>query len=119
LNVVHMHDGQRAAGYLEFANARVRWFLSIDQNDLPEGYSDKIKTYRSIKVDGEEVEFSSGFTDLHTQSYEGILKGQGFGIDQARPSIEIVHAIRTAEIAPLSGEYHPAIKSLTKGRLRI
>ena len=111
-NIVHLHDCHRAAGYLEFSKARVRWVLSIDQNDLPDNHTSEVKTHRSITVDGEEIEFSEGFTDLHTQSYEAILNGQGFGIEQARPSIEIVHAIRNAELSPLSGDYHPALKSI-------
>ncbi len=110
-NVVHLHDDHRAAGYLEFAKARVRWLLSIDRNDLPDNHNGEVKTYRSVTVDGNEIEFSDGFTDLHTQSYEAILAGQGFGIDQVRPSIEIVHAIRNAELSALSGDYHPALKS--------
>ena len=112
-NVVHLHEDHRAAGFMEFAKARVRWFLSIDHNDLPENHAGEVKTYRSITVDGEELEFSDGFTDLHTQSYEAILNGQGFGIDDARPSIEIVHMIRNAELAALSGEYHPVIKTVS------
>ncbi len=111
-NVVYLHDEHRAAGYLEFAKARVRWFLSIDQNDLPDNHTGEVKTHRSITVDGEEIEFSTGFADLHTQSYEAILNGQGFGIEQARPSIEIVHAIRNAKLSSLSGDYHPALKSM-------
>ena len=109
-SVVHMHDAHRAAGCLEFAKARVRWLLSIDHNDLPDNHTGEIKTYRSITMDGKEVEFSDGFTDLHTQSYEAILRGEGFGIDQVRPSIEIVHAIRNADLTPLTGDYHPALK---------
>ncbi len=109
-NVVHMHNAYRAAGYLEFEKARVRWFMSIDEKDLPNQPGDGVKTFRSITVDGEEIEFSGGFTDLHTQSYSAIKNGSGFCIDQVRPSIEIVHAIRNAEHVPLSGEYHPALK---------
>lgn len=111
-NIVHRHDSHRAAGYLEFSKARARWFLSIDQNDLPDNHAGAMKTYRSIAVDGEEVEFSDGFTDLHTQSYEAILDGRGFGIEETRASIEIVHAIRNAELSPLMGEYHPALESI-------
>ena len=111
-SVVHMQDNHRAAGYLELANARVRWLMSIDPNDLPNNYTADVKTFRSITVDGNEIEFSDGFTDLHTQSYRAILNGQGFGIDQARPSIDIVHAIRHAELTPLKGEYHPSLKPL-------
>jgi len=109
-SVVHVHDNHRAAGYLEFDNARVRWLLSIDSDDLPKNHPSDVRTYRSITVDGKEMEFSDGFTDLHTQSYEAILGGQGYGIDQVRPSIEIVHDIRKAEITPLRGDYHPALK---------
>ncbi|RPD94367.1 gfo/Idh/MocA family oxidoreductase [Aureibaculum marinum] len=110
-NIVHLHTHDRASGYLEFEKARVRWFLSIDYNVIP----DEIKatgqrTYRSITVDGEEIEFSGGFTELHTKSYEDILKGNGFGLSDARQSIEIVQQIRNAEITPLTGDYHPFAK---------
>lgn len=110
-NVVHLHTHDRAAGYLEFERARVRWFLSIDYNIIPE----KVKatgqrTYRSITVNGEEIEFSGGFTELHTKSYEDILNGNGFGLSDARQSIEIVQNIRNAEISPLKNEYHPFAK---------
>jgi len=111
-NIVHAHNTFCAGGYLEFSKARVRWFLSIDHNDLPVDHKSDVKTYRSITVDGKEIEFSDGFTDLHSQSYEAILNGQGFGIAQVRPSIEIVHAIRNASISPLVDDYHPALKTL-------
>ncbi|CAG4999756.1 UDP-N-acetyl-2-amino-2-deoxy-D-glucuronate oxidase [Dyadobacter sp. CECT 9275] len=115
-NVVHQHTHDRAAGYLEFAKARVRWFLSISNQTLPAHISEKGQTtYRSITLDGEEIEFSDGFMDLHTASYQHILAGNGFGIEEARTSIEIVHAIRTAKISPLLGDYHPLVKlPLTK-----
>ncbi len=110
-NKVHLHTHDRAAGYLEFKKARVRWFLSIDYDVIPQEIRDKgQRTYRSIKVDGDEVEFSGGFTELHTRSYEDILKGNGFGLSDARQSIEIVQTIRNAEIAPLQGDYHPFAK---------
>jgi len=105
-SVVHLRDDNRAAGYLEFERARVRWFLSVDRNDLPEQVKGKQPTYRSITIDGDEIEFSGGFTDLHTQSYQQILAGNGFGLDDARPSIEMVSAIRNADIKPSSGEQH-------------
>ncbi|WP_333780779.1 Gfo/Idh/MocA family protein [Tenacibaculum pacificus] len=90
-NTVHLREKDKSAGYLEFENARVRWFLSIDENSLPKEVQEKNqRTYRSITVDGEEIEFSGGFTDLHTESYKGILKGNGFGLIDAKPSIEIV-----------------------------
>ncbi len=110
-NKVHMHTHDRAAGYLELENARVRWFLSIDYKTIPKDLRDKgQRTYRSIKIDGEEIEFSGGFTELHTKSYEGILDGRGFGLSDARQSIEIVQTIRNSKISPLSGDYHPLVK---------
>lgn len=110
-NIVHLHTHDRAAGYLEFSRARVRWFLSIDYNVLPQHVRDKGQsTYRSLTLDGQEIEFSNGFTDLHTVSYQDILFGGGFGVQDARQSIEIVHDIRNAELSPLVGDYHPYIK---------
>lgn len=110
-NKVHVHTHDRAAGYLEFDRARVRWFLSINADTLPDSVREKGQTtYRSITIDNEEIEFSKGFTDLHTASYQHILDGQGFGIAEARQSIEIVHDIRTAELSPLVGDYHPMVK---------
>jgi len=110
-NLVHLHTHDRAAGYLEFEKARVRWFLSINYNLLPNEIKIKgQRTYRSITVDGEEIEFSDGFFDLHTKSYENIIKGNGFGLNDAKQSIDIVHEIRNAEIKALKGEYHPFAK---------
>lgn len=105
-NLVHLREKDKSAGYLEFENARVRWFLSIDENSLPKQIQEVgQRTYRSITVDGEEIEFSGGFTELHTESYKGILKGNGFGLVDAKQSIEIVHAIRNTELVN-SGEKH-------------
>ncbi|CAL2094276.1 Gfo/Idh/MocA family oxidoreductase [Tenacibaculum sp. 190524A02b] len=105
-NAVHLRENDKSAGYLEFEKARVRWFLSIDEQSLPVGVRLKgQRTYRSITVDGEEVEFSGGFTELHTESYKEILKGKGFGLSEARRSIEMVHEIRNKEIINL-GEKH-------------
>jgi len=110
-NIVHLHTHDRASGYLEFEKARVRWFLSIDYNTIPKEVREKgQRTYRSITVDGEEIEFSGGFTDLHTTSYKDILDGNGFGLAEARQSIEIVQTIRNSEIKALKGEYHPLAK---------
>lgn len=111
-NTVHLHEADKAAGLLELENARIRWFLSLDYNDLP----DKIKlkgqrTYRSIIIEDEELEFSGGFTDLHTKSYEQILCGKGFGIEDTRQAIEIVHDIREKKTVALKGEYHPMAKN--------
>src|SRR5690606_6269748 len=104
-NRVHVHNHDTAAGYLELERARVRWFLSIDFKNLPE--SVKLSgqtTYRSITVEGEELEFSNGFTNLHTLSYRHILTGEGFGLQDARQSIQIVHDIRNAKISSLWGD---------------
>ena len=110
-NTVHLHTHDRAAGYLEFERARVRWFLSIDYDVIPQEIRDKgQRTYRSIKIDGDEIEFSGGFTELHTTSYKDILNGNGFGLKDARQSIEIVQTIRNKEISPLQGDYHPFAK---------
>ena len=108
-NVVHLREKNKAAGYLEFENARVRWFLSIDENDLPEEIKQKNqRTFRSISIDNEELEFSEGFTELHTKSYQKILLNEGFGLEEVRSSIEIVHDIRNQEIKQL-GEKHPFV----------
>lgn len=110
-NIVHIHSHDRAAGYLEFEQARVRWFLSIDANTLPEEVKQKGQTtYRSIQMEGEEIEFSDGFKDLHTISYQDILSGGGFGLEDARTSIEIIHNIRKASLTPLQGDFHPFCK---------
>jgi UDP-N-acetyl-2-amino-2-deoxyglucuronate dehydrogenase len=96
-NEVHLYEKNKAGGFIELENANVRWFLSIDKNDLPANYSEKgISTYRSISIDGEDIDFSSGFTELHTRVYEEVLSGNGFRIKDARPSIELVNEIRNS-----------------------
>ena len=111
-NVVHKMEHDLAAGYLELENARVRWFLSVNEDSLPTDIAQNgQRTYRSITVNEEELEFSSGFTDLHTLSYQDILNGGGFHAGQARPSIETVYTIRNASQAGLKGDYHPFLKS--------
>jgi UDP-N-acetyl-2-amino-2-deoxyglucuronate dehydrogenase len=110
-NKVHLHNHDRAAGYLEFKNARVRWFLSINDQLLPKEIIEKgQRTYRSITVEGEEIEFSEGFFDLHTKSYENIILDNGFGLEDARNSIEIVHNIRNSECIGASNDFHPLVK---------
>ncbi|WP_289060252.1 Gfo/Idh/MocA family oxidoreductase [uncultured Zobellia sp.] len=110
-NIVHVHENDHAAGYLEFENARVKWFLSINSQYLPKELKDKGQTtYRSITVNGEELEFSGGFTDLHTMVYEDILAGKGYGVGAARTAIEIVHDIRNSKPIGLKGEYHSLLK---------
>jgi UDP-N-acetyl-2-amino-2-deoxyglucuronate dehydrogenase len=106
-NIVHLRAPGCAAGYLEYERAYVRWFLSINARHLPSRLEPTQRTYRSIRVDGEELEFSEGFTDLHTLSYCEILKGNGFPLDEARLSIETVAQIRTAPLQPYKGEQHP------------
>ena len=106
-NIVHLATPTRAAGYLEYEFARVRWFLSIDVSDVPDSErANGKRTFRAITVSGENVEFSDGFTDLHTRSYEEILAGRGFGLEENRVAIETVASIRQAPIAS-RGERHP------------
>lgn len=108
----HLRDGERAAGFLEYEKADVRWFLSVDRNDLPESAKGGKTTHRSITMDDEEVEFSDGFTDLHTRSYEGIIAGGGYGLDDVRPSIEIVSAFRSLPLLA-NGERHPVVAAMS------
>jgi UDP-N-acetyl-2-amino-2-deoxyglucuronate dehydrogenase len=111
-NVVHVMDADRAAGMLHLDKARVRWFLSVNFDYIPAEFKEQNKrTYRAITVDGKEIEFSEGFGNLHTRSYEEILKGNGFGLDEAMRSIETVHDIRVATPVAPKGDYHPFIKS--------
>ena len=112
-NVVHYVNEFKAAGYLEYEHARVRWFLSIDANDLPDLVKGKKPTYRSITCDGAEIEFSEGFTDLHTVSYQAILDGKGYGIEDARHCVETVETIRSlAPSRAQDGEGHPFLAHL-------
>lgn len=111
-NVVHHNAEHKAAGFLEYERARVRWFLSIDADDLPVEVKGKKTTYRSITVDGEELEFSEGFADLHTTSYAEILAGRGYGLREARQAVEAVHAIRTMRTNSLHPEQHPFTRKM-------
>ncbi len=115
-NIVHLHTHDRAAGYFEFERARVRWFLSINYDTIPQRIKDTgMRTYRSMTLEGEEIEFSQGFFDLHTKSYANVVAGKGFTLEDARPSLEIVHKIRNSEPIGLKGDYHPFAKfPLTK-----
>ncbi|NQX81178.1 MAG: Gfo/Idh/MocA family oxidoreductase [Flavobacteriaceae bacterium] len=107
-NIVYQRSHDRASGYLKLKKARVKWFLSINSEVLPEQYKEQ-RTYRSITVDGEEVEFSGGFTDLHTHSYKHILEGDGFGLDDALPSIELAYEIRNKELTKPDKNSHKFI----------
>lgn len=111
---IHLNDANKMSGFLELENANVRWFLSIDRNDLPEEVLKNGKsTYRSISADGEELEFTEGFTDLHKKVYEMVLDGSGFGIDSARPSIEAVQKMRNASIIDKPEYFHPLLSKIT------
>jgi UDP-N-acetyl-2-amino-2-deoxyglucuronate dehydrogenase len=117
-NVVHVSVPDKAAGFMQLERARVRWFLSLDYNDIPDEIKAKgQRTYRLITMNKEEVEFSEGFTDLHTKTYEAILKGEGFGLLEAKSAIENVFTIRNANAIGLKGDYHPfcnKIKTINK-----
>lgn len=90
-------DAESARGFLQLERARVNWHLSINYNHIPEAIRAAGKrTYRSLKMEGTEVEFSDGFTELHTKSYANILAGKGFGLADAKPSIDLVHRIRNS-----------------------
>jgi UDP-N-acetyl-2-amino-2-deoxyglucuronate dehydrogenase len=112
-NVVHYSGEAKAAGYLEYERARVRWFLSIDANDLPEDVKGKKTTFRSIDINGEQLEFSEGFTDLHTISYQEILQGRGYGLSDARHCIETVDVIRSSSIVTPGSDAHPFVRGLS------
>lgn len=110
-STLHASDDKKAAGFLEYKRARVRWYLSIDVNDVPDSIrAIGQRTFRSIAVNNEEIEFSSGFTELHTRSYEQILAGNGYGLEENRAAIETVANIRNAELAPLTGDFHPFLQ---------
>lgn len=115
-STVHLLEAHRAGGVMELERAKVRWFLSIDRADLPfVPEPGKKTTFRSITVDGKEVEFSEGFTDLHTRVYEETLAGRGHGIKDARSSIELVHRIRAEPLATPGPDAHPLVKKHAKG----
>ncbi len=110
-SAVHLMDPRRMAGALELERARVRWFLSVEASDLPEEFRREGRpAYRSLTIDGRELEFSEGFTDLHTRLYEAVLSGHGYGIADARPSIELVYRIRTGKTVPHGNEGHPLLR---------
>jgi len=107
-NVVHLLEHDKSAGYIELENARVRWFLSVDETTLPQSIQAAgQRTYRSITVDGKEIEFSGGFTDLHTLSYDGILAGKGFGLSQARPTAQHRNRSPDPQCRPQSQKRRP------------
>jgi UDP-N-acetyl-2-amino-2-deoxyglucuronate dehydrogenase len=112
-NIVHLKKADANAGSLKLKNANVRWFLSVNIDYIPEEIKLRgLTTYRSITVDKEEIEFSGGFADLHTRSYQEILKGNGFGLDEAYGSINTVSTIRNLKPIGLRGEYHPFCRKI-------
>ena len=114
-NIVYIREPRKAAGLLELDRARVRWFLSLDRNDLPfEPEPHKPMTHRSIRIDGEEIEFSGGIADLHTESYKRILAGEGFGAGEVLRSVEIVSHIRNVDPVGIKGDYHPLLAKVKK-----
>lgn len=113
-NIVHHVSETRNAGFLEYEKARVRWFLSVDYSDVPQTARDQgQRTYRSITVNGSEVEFSGGFTDLHTRIYEEVLAGRGFGLEENRAAIQTVSDIRAMKPKGMKGDYHPFLKKIS------
>lgn len=119
-NQLHMRSEDVASGYLELEHAHVRWFLSIDQAALPPEVKAKgQRTYRSIRIDGEELEFSEGFTDLHTATYRDILAGGGFGLEEARAAIQLVHDIREAPLEADIDKMHPLTRALRDAGPRV
>ncbi len=114
-NIVHLLLPEKAAGVLYLKTARVRWFLSLDYEDNPKEVKEKgLRTFRSITVENEEVEFSDGFTDLHTESYRQLLAGNGFGMNEAKSCVEITHQIRNSTPIGIKGDYHPLLKTIRK-----
>lgn len=112
-NIVHLKTPDTNSGFFKLKNATVRWFLSVNYEYIPEAVKDTgARTYRSITVDDDEIEFSGGFTDLHTKSYEEILKGNGFGLDEAYGSIRTVSTIRNLDAIGMQGDYHPFVKKV-------
>lgn len=115
--IVHLSEPDKAAGFLELEKARIRWFLSLDYKDLPLSVHEQGKrTFRSIVIDGEEIEFSDGFADLHTLTYKEILTGNGFGLQESRQSVETAYTIRNAKPSAAREDYHPFLKSASSAR---
>jgi len=116
---MHLSTGTKMSGMMELEHADVAWFLSIDAEDLPFGYVDKGEpAFRSLTMDGEELEFSSGFTELHTEVYRDVLAGGGYTLADARPAVELVHGLRGLHVEQRSGLVHPALAHAMRGELR-
>jgi UDP-N-acetyl-2-amino-2-deoxyglucuronate dehydrogenase len=118
-NELHLTGPSRMSGLMELEHARVRWFLSVDVNDLPEAVRQRGGfAFRSLAIDGEELDLTDGFTDLHTAVYHDVLGGGGFGIDDSRPAIELVHRIRTMPASPSIANAHPMLAGSPGGGTR-
>lgn len=114
-NQLHYRDDSKAGGYIEYEKARVRWFLSVDVEDIPAAVREQGKrTYRMLTMNGAEIEFSDGFTDLHTRIYEDVLRGGGFSLEDNRVAIETVGSIRAQEPRMPASDYHPFLHKLKK-----
>jgi len=114
-NTVHLMQNNKAAGLLQLERANIRWFLSLDFNDVPENMRKTGKrTFRSLLMGNQEIEFSDGFADLHSEVYREIIAGRGYGISDAKQSINIVYHIRNTDPIGLKGDYHPILKNLAK-----
>ncbi len=113
-NEIYLSQNNKMSGFIELTNANVKWYLSIDRNDLPTETLKAKPTFRSIKVDGNEIEFTEGFTDLHTKVYQETLNGKGFGINDARLSIELVYNIRNLKTSPVGDQTHHLAKVILK-----
>jgi UDP-N-acetyl-2-amino-2-deoxyglucuronate dehydrogenase len=111
-NEVHLKRPDKMAGFLELDWADVTWFLSVDRADLPPGYFESGKpAFRSLSMDGQEIEFSEGFTELHTSVYRDILAGGGYGLADARPSVDLVYALRSTDVVDRPVHAHPSLGS--------
>ncbi len=107
---VYLREPDRWSGFIELEGADVEWYLSTRPEDLPTQVAEEGRAaYRSLTIDGEELEFSTGFDDLHTRVYESILAGEGFGVESARPSVELVYNVRSAEVTAPRGKAHPLL----------
>ncbi len=114
-NIVHYSSPSKMAGFLQLKQARVRWFLSVDYEDIPkEVKATGKRTFRTLNIDGSEFEFSEGFTELHTKLYQDILSGHCFTLEDCRKAVEAVYTIRNSSPVGLKGDYHPICKNIIK-----
>jgi UDP-N-acetyl-2-amino-2-deoxyglucuronate dehydrogenase len=111
---LHLKTPKKMSGLVELERAKVRWFLSVDASDLPDSCHQSSKfAHRSMTIDGQEIEFSKGFTDLHTKFYQGVLEGKATGIQDARPAIELVHSINRSDVVTHPRDVHPLLDRIS------